>query len=38
LHNVIKIKPPIVLSRRDVDRIVQTLDKVLAEDAVQVGP
>jgi len=31
LHNVIKIKPPLVLSESDVDRVVETLDAVLRE-------
>lgn len=31
LHNVLKIKPPLVLTRTDVDRVVETLDGVLAE-------
>lgn len=35
-HNVLKIKPPIVFSRADADHLVETLDLVLQEDAVQV--
>ena len=31
-HNVLKVKPPIVFSRRDADHLVDTLDRVLAED------
>ena len=34
LHNVIKIKPPMVFSRENADRLVATLDEVLAEDAI----
>ena len=34
-HNVLKLKPPIVFDEQDADRLVATLDKVLAEDAVQ---
>jgi len=33
-HNVLKIKPPICLSPADADRLVETLDAVLGEDAV----
>ena len=29
LHNVIKIKPPLVLNEGDVDRSLRTLDEVL---------
>ena len=35
LHNVIKIKPPLVFSEADADRIVAGLDAVLAEDFVR---
>lgn len=35
LHNVLKIKPPMVFSREDADRLVTTLDGILAEDAVR---
>ena len=31
-HNVLKVKPPIVFSRRDADHLADTLDRVLAED------
>lgn len=31
LHNVLKIKPPMVITRGDVDRVVETLDRVLGE-------
>ncbi len=34
-HNVIKIKPPMVFSQADAERLVATLDEVLAEDAVR---
>ena len=34
-HNVLKIKPPIVFSRADADHLVDTLEQVLQEDAVQ---
>ena len=30
-HNVIKIKPPLVFSAADADRLVETVDAVLAE-------
>jgi 4-aminobutyrate aminotransferase-like enzyme len=36
-HNVLKLKPPLVFDEQDADRLVATLDKVLAEDAAQVG-
>lgn len=35
LHNVLKIKPPLVFSEADADRLVETLDRVLAEDFVR---
>lgn len=31
-HNAIKIKPPLVFSREDADRLVRNLDVVLEED------
>jgi len=31
LHNVLKIKPPLVLTESDVDRVLETLDAVLRE-------
>jgi 4-aminobutyrate aminotransferase-like enzyme/Ser/Thr protein kinase RdoA (MazF antagonist) len=34
LHNVLKVKPPLVLSERDVDRTVDALDRALAEGAL----
>lgn len=33
-RNVLKIKPPMVFSQRDAERLVATLDQVLGEDAV----
>jgi 4-aminobutyrate aminotransferase-like enzyme len=35
LHNVLKIKPPLVFGPAEVDRLVTTLDVVLAEDGAQ---
>jgi len=35
LHNVIKIKPPMVFSEADADRLVETLADVLGEDGAQ---
>lgn len=35
LHNVLKIKPPLVFTRADADRVLNTLDKVFAEDFLQ---
>jgi 4-aminobutyrate aminotransferase-like enzyme len=34
---VLKIKPPIVFSRSNADHLVDSLELVLGEDAVQVG-
>lgn len=36
LHNVLKLKPPIVFDVDNADFLVETLDKVLAEDAARV--
>ena len=36
-HNVLKLKPPLVFDGSDADRLVTTLDKILAEDAVKLG-
>jgi 4-aminobutyrate aminotransferase-like enzyme len=30
LHNVIKIKPPLVFGRRDADRLVECLEEALS--------
>ena len=35
LHNVVKIKPPLVFDEKDADRLVNTLDAVLGEDALR---
>ena len=35
LHNVVKIKPPLVFDEKDADRLVNTLDEVLGEDALR---
>jgi 4-aminobutyrate aminotransferase-like enzyme/Ser/Thr protein kinase RdoA (MazF antagonist) len=35
LHNVLKIKPPLVYAPEDADRLVSTLDQVLGEDVLQ---
>ncbi len=37
LHNVLKLKPPIVFNEENADFLVSTLDIILAEDAVQQG-
>jgi 4-aminobutyrate aminotransferase-like enzyme/Ser/Thr protein kinase RdoA (MazF antagonist) len=34
-HNVLKIKPPLVFTRRNADELVSTLDKILDEDFAQ---
>ena len=36
LHNVLKLKPPIVFTEQNADEVVQVLDKVLGEDCLQV--
>ena len=33
-HNVIKIKPPLVFDQNDADRVVEVMDRVLADDYV----
>ena len=35
LHNVVKIKPPLVFDEDDADRLVSSLDEVLGEDALR---
>ena len=35
LHNVLKIKPPLVFSEADAERLVNSLDKILEEDFLQ---
>jgi 4-aminobutyrate aminotransferase-like enzyme len=35
LHNVLKLKPPIVFSMQDADALVDALDKVLSEDCLR---
>ena len=35
LHNVVKIKPPLVFDENDADRLVNTLHEVLCEDALR---
>ncbi len=35
LHNVIKLKPPLVVSEKDIDFFLETLDRVLSETAFQ---
>ena len=34
LHNVLKLKPPMCFSAADADRLVETLDRILGEDAL----
>ena len=36
LHNVLKLKPPLVFSAQNADRVVETLDKILQADCLQV--
>jgi len=36
LHNVLKIKPPMVISEADIARLLGYLDLVLAEDFMQI--
>jgi 4-aminobutyrate aminotransferase-like enzyme len=35
LHNVLKLKPPIIFSRQDADAFVDALEKVFDEDCLQ---
>jgi len=35
LHNVLKIKPPLVFSEANADFLINTLDKIMAEDFLQ---
>ena len=35
LHNVLKIKPPLVFSQRDADRLFETLDTVMSDSVLQ---
>ena len=37
LHNVVKIKPPLVFDEDDADRLVRNLDEVLEEDALRLA-
>jgi len=37
-HNVIKIKPPLPFGTADADRLLDTLDRVLGEDALRLDP
>lgn len=36
LHNVLKMKPPIVFTEENADEVVQALDRILGEDCLQV--
>jgi 4-aminobutyrate aminotransferase-like enzyme/Ser/Thr protein kinase RdoA (MazF antagonist) len=36
LHNVLKIKPPLVFNIENADFLAETLDKILAEDVLQI--
>jgi 4-aminobutyrate aminotransferase-like enzyme len=38
LHNVIKLRPPLVFTEADAGFFVKTLNAVLQEDAAQPGP
>jgi 4-aminobutyrate aminotransferase-like enzyme len=38
LHNVIKLRPPLVFTEADADSFLKTLDAVLQEDPSQPGP
>jgi 4-aminobutyrate aminotransferase-like enzyme len=38
MHNVLKLKPPMPFSREDADRVVETLDRILCEDALRIDP
>jgi 4-aminobutyrate aminotransferase-like enzyme/Ser/Thr protein kinase RdoA (MazF antagonist) len=34
-HNVIKLRPPLIISERDADQLTTTLENILAEDSAQ---
>jgi 4-aminobutyrate aminotransferase-like enzyme len=36
-HNVLKVKPPMVLDVADAHRLVGALDRIMQEDALRVG-
>jgi 4-aminobutyrate aminotransferase-like enzyme len=36
LHNVLKLKPPMVITKENADEIIAVLDKILGEDCLQV--
>jgi 4-aminobutyrate aminotransferase-like enzyme len=35
LHNVLKLKPPIIFSQKDADALVDALEKVFDEDCLR---
>jgi 4-aminobutyrate aminotransferase-like enzyme len=37
LHNVIKLRPPLVVTEADADLLIATIDQVLAEDGLRTG-
>jgi 4-aminobutyrate aminotransferase-like enzyme len=37
MDNVLKIKPPLVFTRSDADRLISVLDRVLREDGIRLG-
>ena len=37
LHNVLKFKPPMVITEKNADEIIAALDRILGEDCLQVG-
>jgi len=37
LHNVLKFKPPMVITKENADEIISVLDKILREDCLQIG-
>ncbi|MGB8951391.1 MAG: aminotransferase class III-fold pyridoxal phosphate-dependent enzyme [Candidatus Aminicenantales bacterium] len=36
-RNVLKVKPPLIFTRRDADRLVNALDRILAEDPLRIS-
>ena len=36
LHNVLKMKPPMVFTEKNADEVVEALNKVLQEDFLQI--
>ncbi len=35
LHNILKLKPPLVINKQDIDRVIEVLDSILGEDRLR---